>query len=211
MSYYEEYSAAQITLPRALLTHFSDLFSSADDFAVWLFLLENGDIAPSEIAEKSGKEVADVNRSIDRLQATKNLSVDPIGSPIFDAREAFKRLDQLTAATDSDETAHVGDLQQLTEAFEAEMGTISPIQMEEIRAWLDDDKFEPALIREALKEAVLNRKVSLNYIRAILRNWRNDGIVSLNDIEERRSARENNGKQTPDENFFIPVDGPWNQ
>ena len=83
--------------------------------------------------------------------------------------------------------------------FEAEMGMISPVQMEELRAWLFEDGYDFSLIKQALREAVLNRKVSLNYIKAILRNWKNDGVNSLQAIESRqwnaKKLRERNHKK----------------
>lgn len=220
MAYYEQFLNGYITLPSALFEHFSVIFPNAEDFLVWLYFYENGDVAPSEIAEKIEKTLADVNASIDRLRTAKVLRVDATRNPIFDAYEAFKQLDRLTEVDKSSKSEKVSGeidedsdnvLQQLIMAFEAEMGTISPIQIEEIRSWLTEDKFKPKLIRAALKEAALNRKVSLNYIRAILRNWRNDGIVTITDVEERRIDREAAQQSELKNSFYIPIDGPWNQ
>jgi len=61
-----------------------------------------------------------------------------------------------------------------------------------------------------LREAVLNRKVSLNYIKAILRNWKNDGVNSLQAIESRQMEREEAKRKKTQEDFYIPLDGPWN-
>ena len=63
-----------------------------------------------------------------------------------------------------------------------------------------------------MREAALNRKVSLPYIRAILRNWRSDGIVTARDIEDNREEREIiKGAQKSDssplsEDYFNSVD-----
>lgn len=85
--------------------------------------------------------------------------------------------------------------------FEAEMGMISPVQMEELRAWLFEDGYDLSLIKQALREAVLNRKVSLNYIKAILRNWKNDGVNSVQAIESRQMEREEAKRKKPQEDF----------
>ena len=68
-----------IVLPHAMLEHFAQVFPSAEDFLVWLYLYENRDIAPSEIATKTGKTLADVNRSIDKLQDFGSLKVTLLG------------------------------------------------------------------------------------------------------------------------------------
>ena len=216
MGYYEQFLNGQILIPVAFFEHFSAIFPTADDFLVWLYFYENGDAAPSEIAEKIEKTLADVNASIDRLRTAKVLRVDAARSPIFDAYLAFKRLDEIlqkdtVVVTDNTDDDSEGILQQLVVDFEAEMGTISPIQMEEIRSWLVEEKFEPKLIHAALKEAALNRKVSLNYIRAILRNWRNDGVRTASDVEERRTEREISQQTELNSSFYIPIEGPWNQ
>ena len=38
--------------------------------------------------------------------------------------------------------------------------------------------------------AVFNGKTNWNYIQAILRNWRREGISTLRQVEERRKERE---------------------
>ncbi|MFZ1522178.1 MAG: DnaD domain protein, partial [Lactococcus raffinolactis] len=101
---------------------------------------------------------------------------------------------------------------RLIAAFEPEMpGGLTPINIEELQKWLTDDKFEADLILQALREAALNRKVSLPYIRAILRNWRNDGIVTARDIADNREAREmrqaeQQSDTTLSEDYFNSVD-----
>ena len=59
-------------LPSDLLLHYNQLFSSSDDFLVWqFFYLQNttalGELSPSQIAEKIGKQVTEVNQAISRL------------------------------------------------------------------------------------------------------------------------------------------------
>ena len=75
--------------------------------------------------------------------------------------------------------------------------------MEELRAWLFEDGYDFSLIKQALREAVLNRKVSLNYIKAILRNWKNDGVNSLQAIESRQMEREEAKRKKPQEDFIF--------
>ncbi|MDT2872843.1 DnaD domain-containing protein [Lactococcus lactis] len=111
--------------------------------------------------------------------------------------------------SDSDSTG--GILKELINVFEQEMGFLSPTSMEELRRWLFEDNYSAEVIKLALKEAVLNRKVTLNYIKAILRNWRNDGITSAQAVQKNKEEREASKTTSkvwngPD----IPLDGPWN-
>ena len=43
-----------------------------------------------------------------------------------------------------------------------------------------------------------------------LRNWKNDGVNSLQAIESRQMEREEAKRKKPQEDFYIPLDGPWN-
>lgn len=222
MDYYDEYSKGHLVLPSLILAHFSQLFPSAFDFLVWLYFFENREIAPSEIATQTGKNLTEVNQAIDHLakfgaMKVTLIEIDGETETFFDISPVFKRLDELTHSTQqsqplSEEKNQEGEgqLKELVSIFEAEMGMISPVQLEELRAWLFEDHYEMNLIKQALREAVLNRKVSLNYIKAILRNWKNEGIQSLQAVEERQSERQEAKKNQPQQDFYIPLDGPWN-
>ncbi len=217
MNYYDEYSVGHLVLPSALLAHFDKLFPSAFDFLVWLYFYENREIAPSDIATQTGKSLNDVNQAIDRLAKFGTMKVallerDGEMETFFDTRPAFQKLDQLVTTGSSELTQpqqEEGQLKTLVSMFEAEMGMISPVQMEELRAWLFEEHYDFQLIQQALREAVLNRKVSLNYIKAILRNWKNDGVTSLHDVEEKQSERYQNKSKVTNESFYIPLEGPW--
>lgn len=112
--------------------------------------------------------------------------------------------------SDSDSTG--GSLKKLINVFEQEMGFLSPTSMEELRRWLFEDNYSAEVIKLALREAVLNRRVTLNYIKAILRNWRNDGITSAQEVQKNIEEREASKKISKVWNGpEIPLDGPWNK
>lgn len=63
--------------------------------------------------------------------------------------------------------------------FEEEMGRLlSPLELEKIGCWLDEDKHSPTLIKEALKEAVFAGKLSIRYIDRILLEWKKKNITT---------------------------------
>lgn len=76
--------------------------------------------------------------------------------------------------------------------FEQELGrTISPMEVQIIREWLQDGISEE-LVREALKEAIYNDARSLKYIDRILFNWRSKGIKTKADIiRDKKNYRKN--------------------
>lgn len=203
MSFLENYQSGNLVLPTALLFHYKDIFKSSDEFLVWqFFYLQNttrlDDLAPSQIATAMDKTVAEVNRLISNLTAQGLLDMKTIElggeiEVIFDASPVLAKLDTLLEE-DSDTLAPAEEgnsLKDLVEDFERELGRmLSPFELEDLQKTLKEDKAEPDLVRAALREAVFNGKTNWNYINAILRNWRREGITTLRQVEERRQERE---------------------
>lgn len=73
--------------------------------------------------------------------------------------------------------------------FEQEFGrALSPIEIETMNIWIDDDDQEPALIKAALREAVLMSKLNFKYIDRILREWKRKGIQTVDQAREHSKA-----------------------
>ncbi|MFC4652429.1 DnaD domain-containing protein [Lactococcus nasutitermitis] len=222
MNYYEDFTLGHLVLPSAMMTNFAQLFPTADDFLVWLYFYENRDTAPSEIAKKIGKSLSDVNHSITALQSFGSLKVTLLEvngdvETIFDIGPAFKKLDDIYKSTSptsikkrKDTSEDESQLKTLVNIFEAELGVISPMQVDELRSLLFEDKYDLEVIKLALREAVLNHKLSLKYIKAILRNWRNDGLNNSQAVENQQAERKDTQTISTANNIYIPLDGPWN-
>ncbi len=74
------------------------------------------------------------------------------------------------------------------ELIEKEFGrTLSPIEYEIIKAWLDSGTNED-LIKEALKEATYNGVSNLRYIDKIIYEWGKKGIKTKEDVEKNKEA-----------------------
>ena len=202
MTYLDAFKSGNLVLPSALLMHYNQLFSSSDDFLVWqFFYLQNttalGELSPSQIAEKIGKQVLDVNQAISRLTDKGLLQYRTIElngeiEVIFDATLALERLDQLSQQQDAGRIQLAqNDLKGLVEIFQQELGRLlSPFEIEDLEKSLKEDGTSADLIKEALREAVLNGKPNWKYIQAILRNWRHEGIKSVAQVEAKRQDRE---------------------
>ena len=202
MTYLDAFKSGNLVLPSDLLLHYNQLFSSSDDFLVWqFFYLQNttalGELSPSQIAEKIGKNVTEVNQAISRLTEKGLLQYQTIElngeiEVIFDATLALERLDQLfeKQAPNQVESAP-NDLKSLVDTFQQELGRLlSPFEIEDLEKSLKEDGTSADLIKEALREAVLNGKPNWKYIQAILRNWRHEGIRSVAQVEAKRQERE---------------------
>lgn len=220
MSYLENFKSGNLVLPSALLFHYKDIFKRADDFLIWQFIyLQNttkmDDLAPSQIASALNKTVAEVNRSISDLTAQGLLDMKTIelGSEIeviFDASPVLALLDKLVSEPKQvPEKQDVNPVKELVEDFERELGRmLSPFELEDLQKTIREDKTDPDLVRAALREAVFNGKTNWNYINAILRNWRREGITTMRQVEERRKEYENSkvGKVNVSDDFLAAMD-----
>jgi len=208
MTYLDTFKSGNLVLPSALLLHFKELFPSSDDFLVWqFFYLQNTtgleEMSPSQIAERIGKEISDVNQAISNLTERGLLQYRTIElngeiELLFDASLALERLDDLLGATtsSSDQLTPPNQLKDLVETFQQELGRLlTPFEIEDLTKTLKEDGTSADLIKEALREAVLNGKANWKYIQAILRNWRHEGIKSVAQIEAKRAEREASNPQ----------------
>lgn len=61
--------------------------------------------------------------------------------------------------------------------------------------WLDDSKFKNAseMILKALEIASDNNKRTLAYVEGILRNWENQSVLTVGDIENKNKSNSDNG------------------
>ena len=208
MTYLDAFKSGNLVLPSALLLHFKELFPSSDDFLVWqFFYLQNttglDEMSPSQIAERIGKEISDVNQSISNLTERGLLQYRTIElngeiELLFDASLALEFLDNLLGAptSSSDQLTPQNQLKDLVETFQQELGRLlTPFEIEDLIKTLKEDGTSADLIKEALREAVLNGKANWKYIQAILRNWRHEGIKSVAQIEAKRAEREASNPQ----------------
>ncbi|HEM5039580.1 TPA: DnaD domain-containing protein [Streptococcus suis] len=202
MNYSQQFRQGYLVLPAAILFHYQELFPSADDFLIWqFFLYQNSSsvesLAPSEIAQATGKTVAQVNQAIENLQDAgllefKTISIAGEIEMIFDALPAFEKLDVLLTPKQAVEIVQPeNDLKTLVGDFERELGRfLSPFEIEDLQKTIEDDKTSIDLVRAALKEAVFNNKTNWKYIQAILRNWRREGITTVAQVEAKNAERE---------------------
>ena len=92
------------------------------------------------------------------------------------------------------------------ELIEKEFGrTLSSIEYEIIKAWLESN-FSEELIKEAVKEAVLNGVSNLKYIDKILYEWGKKGIKTVKDVEEQRRKRNAALEKNKDSDSNIDID-----
>ena len=79
---------------------------------------------------------------------------------------------------------------EIYSVIETELGrTLSPIEYETIGGWINANISEE-LIKEALKEAVLNGVGNLKYIDKILYEWTKKGYKKAGDVRRKKRVKE---------------------
>lgn len=224
MNYSQQFRQGNVVIPAALLFHYKELFSSADDFLIWQFFFYQNtshleSLAPSEVAQATGKTVAQVNQAIENLQEAgllefKTISIAGEIEMIFDALPALEKFDVLLEAKQPVEMVRTeNDLKTLVGDFERELGRfLSPFEIEDLQKTVEDDKTSVDLVRAALKEAVFNNKTNWKYIQAILRNWRREGITTVAQVEAKNIDRDiQNPKNVTVSSDFLDAMNLWKE
>ena len=148
-------------------------FSVTEITALIQKLIEKNLIVIDQITDKSGMignkyNLNQLYDNLDQLLENKTLSVN-------------KKMTAKKAETAVDNTP----LNQLVRQFEIEFGRyLSPIEREEISAWLNVDHYDPAIIKLALREAVLSQAYSLKYVDRILLNWQRHNLKTSSEVQK---------------------------
>lgn len=92
--------------------------------------------------------------------------------------------------------------------FEQEFGRLlTPMEGDQIREWIEIDKYEYSLIKGALKRTVLRGVLNFKYVDSILREWRRKNFRNINEViayenkygqqkeEQKKPTTETNKKQ----------------
>lgn len=66
---------------------------------------------------------------------------------------------------------------------------LSPMEIETINDWLHNLNYQEEIVKEAIKRTKLQGKTNLNYASGILRNWRDDNITTIEQIEAKEKSR----------------------
>lgn len=170
-----------VTIPRLLLDNYISLKIKDRELIILIYLLNDIDTIynPSKISKNLNIPISDVLSSINSLEEKGLLQIEI--RKIDKKSEEHVILDNLYKKLAYLYINKEEDISNIYSIFEKEFGrTLSPMEYEIISKWLDE-KFDEALITEALKEAVFNNVSSLNYVDRILRDWKKKGVKSVND------------------------------
>ncbi|MFC7060421.1 DnaD domain-containing protein [Halobacillus seohaensis] len=198
---------SQISIPKALITQYRGLGIAEKELVAVLQIHQfhtDGNLfpTPDEISERTSfttEECSKILRSLlqkglliieqkhqNQQVGNECYSLEPLWEKLFNIPMQEKQIPEQT--------------ENLFPLFEQEFGRpLSPFEIENINIWLDQDEQEPALIKAALREAVLMGKLNFKYIDRILREWKKKGIQTVDQARQHgKKFRQGQDKNTSD-------------
>ena len=182
-----------------LLKNYKKLKLELDEFIFLMYLYNQGDhflFNPNLFAEQMNADLSTIMQLTSVLTDKGFISVDVskndkgIMEDIVSLEPFYQKLKLSVIEDINIDESKKKDDSTIYEVIEKEFGrTLSSIEYEIIRAWLEHN-YSEELIREALKEAVLNGVSNLKYIDKILYEWEKNGIKTVKDVDENRKKRQ---------------------
>lgn len=190
----------QVSIPELFFRYYKQLGISDDEAMLLLQLLafhsDNIDFpTPGALAERMHFAENEITFKLQRLlqkgfiEITQGIDAN---GKIFEKYSMFPLWERILDLMDQqslnqEEQQRKKEEGEIFSIFEQEFGRLlSPIEIETISSWLDQDKHSPKMIREALKEAVLAGKLSFRYIDRILFEWKKKNIRTMQQLEKHR-------------------------
>ncbi len=181
-----------IQIPQLFFQFYKELNIEDDEALIVMHLLafhvEGNDFpTPTDLMNRLTMPSNDITSRLQRLmqkgflEITRDVDANGTLYEKYSVYPLWERILQMIEMKEQKNTAATlrqeeGEVFRL---FEEEMGRLlSPLELEKIGFWLDEDKHSPALIKEALKEAVFAGKLSIRYIDRILLEWKKKNITT---------------------------------
>ena len=190
------FKQGHIVIPLFMLQHYKELKLEIGEFLFLMYLYNLGNkfiFDPSKFADDLNLDIKDIMNYIGalsdkhfiRVEVMKNdkgLMEEMVLMDDFYSKLSLITMDEINNASSTDSS-------NIYEVIEKEFGrTLSPMEYEIIRAWLDNDMSEE-LIQEAIKEATYNGVSNLRYIDKILYEWSKPGIKTAKDVSDNKKKR----------------------
>lgn len=211
------FRAGNIVIPIYFLKHYQKFNLSMEEFMFLMYLYHLGNQSlfnPTKYQEELNLESSKVMEYIGVLTDKKLIQVEVVKNEKSLMEEVvllegfYRKLSLLMVEDGNEKSASYQS--NIFETIEKEFGrTLSPIEYEIIKAWLDNDMDEE-LIKEAIKEATFSGVSNLRYIDKILYEWGKLGMKTVKDVENHRKKRAQRREEEADSNIDLDmVDWDW--
>ncbi|WP_028125771.1 DnaD domain-containing protein [Eremococcus coleocola] len=194
-------------VPNRLIRAYADLNLSGDELILIMYLMSQ--IAQSQavdeievISNHLGMESQKVFQLLDALLTKQYLSIElrtnkqGKQTDHYTLRPLFEHLDE-TYFNDKNKNEGpqpiVKQSRDLVQKIQKEFGRpVNSNELETINAWLSKDKYSPALVLVALREAAIHQALNIAYIDKILLNWEKQNIHTVAQAEAQIQVFNNN-------------------
>lgn len=205
-----------ITIPLYIYKEYPNLNINLETFLFLMYLYSKGNKIPFDIHKLSEEFFCDVKKVleyIDTLQKNKLIEIKVLKND-KNIMEEFIYLDffyekiSLKVVQDTvEESKKEDDKDDVFSILEREIGKqLSPMEIEIVKAWKESN-YSDEMIKEAIKESVINNATSLRYIDKILYEWAKRGITTKEKIEDNRKSFRQREKEKPKN--IKPFDYDW--
>ena len=192
----------QTVLPTLLLQHYRDLGISNNELVLILQIksyIDKGEAFPNteEIAQNMHLSKDNVFKAVHQLMQKKLISIDTTKdengitqdayslSFLWDKLFVLLKQEQVDTTDEKIEKETVQNTKSMYTIFEKEFGRpLSPMEMETLVMWVEEDKYSSELVQMALREAVLSQVYNFKYIDRILLNWEKKNIRTKEQVEK---------------------------
>ena len=210
------FKQGHIVIPLFMLQHYKELKLEIGEFLFLMYLYNLGNkfiFDPSKFADDLNLDIKDIMNYIGtlsekhfiRVEVMKNdkgLMEEMVLMDDFYSKLSLITMDEVNNVSSADSS-------NIYEVIEKEFGrTLSPMEYEIIRAWLDNDISEE-LIQEAIKEATYNGVSNLRYIDKILYEWSKLGIKTAKDVSDNKKKRTKTKEEASSDVDMDIMDWDW--
>lgn len=187
--------SGNIIIPLYIYKEFPKLNIDYEIFMFLMFLYSKGNKIPFDINSLSNEFFCDnmkIMQYISVLQKQKLIEIKVIKND-KNIMEEFIFLDffydkislNITNESVEEENSEI-EKENVFAILEKEFGrSLSAIEIEIVKAW-QENKYSDEIIKEAIKESVMNGVPSLRYIDKILYTWSSKGIKTKEEVEKNR-------------------------
>ena len=196
--------SGNIIIPLYVYREFPKLNIDLESFLFLMYLNSKGNKIPFDINRLSEEFFCDIKtimKYISVLQDKKLIEIKVIKND-KNIMEEFIYLDFFYDKISLNMVGEIveeekEDQQDVFAILEKELGKqLSPIEIEIVKAWKESN-YSDEIIKEAIKEAVINGVANLRYIDKVLYEWAKKGIKTKEDVEKNRNAFREKEKEKP--------------
>ena len=164
---------------------------NVEDIKITLIFLESKDLLTrindrdyflEQVPEMVGSETASTRRSR-KHRELRGLHCNTIATTCNGDIDIEKDID-----TEIEKDIDENPVELIVEEYQSRIAPLDGTQFEILKEFITLDGMEAKVVLKAIGLAADNGKRNFSYIRAILTNWKNDGVLTIAAVDERERA-----------------------